>query len=155
MLKICKKCNIKKQKKMFHTRKRVNKSGEALIYYYGMCKKCWHEKNKLWRKLNPGKDCYHKRHPVRHKLNIFKSKLKKKFGISVEEYNKMLFDQNGLCKICGCDGNSLGKRLAVDHCHKTGKIRGLLCHHCNLGLGNFSDSAAILTRATQYLEDNK
>lgn len=57
----------------------------------------------------------------------------KKFGLTIEKYDKMLHDQNGVCAICSCAPN--GTRLAVDHCHSTGAVRGLLCHTCNRHLG--------------------
>ena len=74
------------------------------------------------------------------------------YGITLAEYTAMLDAQSGRCKIC----NSLpGKRsLCVDHCHTTGKIRGLLCDSCNRGLGLMKDSAQILFSAIGYLEDN-
>jgi hypothetical protein len=62
--------------------------------------------------------------------------LKKKFGISSEDFDRMLEEQNGLCGICGTsDPGGRWNRFPVDHCHKTGKVRGLLCNNCNRGLG--------------------
>lgn len=65
---------------------------------------------------------------------------KKKYGITVDDYNRMLQEQGGKCKICNETGDSKdGRRkfLCVDHCHKTGKVRGLLCMKCNTSLGAF------------------
>lgn len=56
------------------------------------------------------------------------------------------------CKLCTRPEVTRQKRLAIDHCHVTGKIRGLLCHHCNTGLGNFMDDVGLLKLAIAYLE---
>lgn len=63
-----------------------------------------------------------------------KKHLKRSYGITLDEYNKMLKDQGGVCKICKLPCKS-GKNLAVDHCHDTGTVRGLLCAKCNTNLG--------------------
>ena len=80
------------------------------------------------------------------------SRLQTKFGISLGEYQAMHAAQNGKCKLCGRDERTRQRRLAVDHCHATLKIRGLLCHHCNTGLGNFMDDVELLRLAIAYLE---
>ena len=69
------------------------------------------------------------------------------------EYNKMFKAQKGCCAICGRHQSEFGKRLAVDHNHLTGKIRGLLCNSCNLILGHAKDSRGVLLRAMQYLRN--
>jgi nitrate/TMAO reductase-like tetraheme cytochrome c subunit len=71
--------------------------------------------------------------------------LKRKFGINEQIYNEMLLKQNNSCAICKKtnSGDKRTKNLAVDHCHKTGIIRGLLCAACNKGLGLFEDSEKI------------
>lgn len=74
-------------------------------------------------------------------------RLNKKYGITQEYYDKMLSDQNGSCAIC----RVLLVRPLVDHCHKTGKVRGLLCDSCNFGIGSFKDDIDVLERARQYL----
>lgn len=76
----------------------------------------------------------------------------KKYGITTDQYTEMLEKQQGMCAICG-DTHNRGKRLCVDHCHKTGKIRGLLCLSCNIMLGNAIDSPATLRAGAQYLEE--
>lgn len=77
---------------------------------------------------------------------------KRMYGISLEDYNKMLKNQNEVCAICSkvC---ITGRALAVDHCHKTGKIRGLLCAHCNTALGRFNDDPVMLEKAIKYLKE--
>jgi len=78
-------------------------------------------------------------------------------GCSAEEYQALLNKQNGLCAICGapaghrsCRGRTC--RLAIDHDHGTGAVRGLLCNNCNRGLGRFKDSVALLESAARYLQ---
>lgn len=81
-----------------------------------------------------------------------------KHGITHLQYDLMAKAQNKLCIICGqpevLENSVSGKilSLAVDHCHKTGKIRGLLCTNCNLMLGKAKDSPEILRKAAEYLE---
>jgi len=95
----------------------------------------------------------------RKKIQIFypnrprEYQLKYKFGITVEQYNQMFVEQNGTCLICH-QVNIRGRYLVVDHNHKTGKIRGLLCYHCNNGLGQFKDNIDSLLEAAKYLSKN-
>ena len=81
--------------------------------------------------------------------------LRRKFDLSLVEYGKILVSQDGKCAICGSeDGgtrNGKPKALAVDHDHKTRKIRGLLCESCNQGLGKLKDDIEILLKAVEYL----
>ena len=70
-----------------------------------------------------------------------------KYNLTIEDYNNILEQQNNACAICK-DGD---KKLVVDHCHSTGKVRGLLCHNCNVALGMFKDNQEILDRAKEYL----
>lgn len=83
--------------------------------------------------------------------------LKKWYGITLEDYDKMFEAQKGLCAICGNPetvkrkNDTAIRRLAIDHDHRTGKIRGLLCGDCNVGLGKFKDSANIIDKAAKYL----
>ncbi len=84
-------------------------------------------------------------------------KVLKKFGISAADYSAMVDAQGGRCAICGDlpYGGRPGARkkyLSVDHCHATGKIRGLLCDQCNFGLGQFKDQAERLLAAVEYLK---
>jgi hypothetical protein len=73
----------------------------------------------------------------------------KQFGLTVEQYEEIYTTQNKGCAICG--GVDKNKRLAVDHCHTTGRVRGLLCAQCNQGLGLFKDSPEVLNKAAAYL----
>jgi hypothetical protein len=81
-------------------------------------------------------------------------KLQKAFGISYQEYLKMLEAQQGACAICGTTDTGKRKAFAVDHCHDTGKIRGLLCSNCNTGIGNLRDNIKLLERAIEYLRNS-
>jgi len=82
--------------------------------------------------------------------------LEKTYGLTVEEYREMYYEQDGLCKICGEVGFKLDKRsvnnLVVDHCHGTGEVRGLLCHNCNRALGLLKDNVKRFHKAIKYLE---
>jgi hypothetical protein len=77
--------------------------------------------------------------------------LRWRYGIPLEEYNKVFQEQAGNCKLCGLHQSVLRYSLAVDHNHKSGQIRGLLCSNCNTGLGLFKDDISLLQKATQYL----
>ena len=84
---------------------------------------------------------------------------KVRYNLSMETYKQMLENQNYVCAICGkpeTSKNAVGdiKPLAVDHCHSTGKIRGLLCHKCNVLLGKASDDVSILENAIKYLKEH-
>jgi hypothetical protein len=76
--------------------------------------------------------------------------LKFNFGMTRDGYDALLSAQGGGCAICGTEPD--GQRLAVDHCHDTGIVRGILCFGCNSGLGLFGDDAALIERAAAYLE---
>lgn len=64
----------------------------------------------------------------------------------------MFSEQDGKCKICGRDDSSLTRGLAVDHCHSSQAVRGLLCARCNLSIGQFEDNPELLRRAARYVE---
>jgi hypothetical protein len=77
--------------------------------------------------------------------------LKSRFGISVWDWLTMMLEQDHRCKICGTP-ISVGRDFhAVDHCHATKKVRGLLCMPCNTGLGRFKDDPELLLKAVEYL----
>ena len=99
------------------------------------------EYSRKMRAVNPD---YHK--------NAF---LRRRYGISIDQYNEMLIRQNGCCAICGkAEANEIrGKvvALAVDHCHDTGAVRALLCSACNTALGLFNDDIGLLVKAQAYV----
>jgi hypothetical protein len=82
-------------------------------------------------------------------------RLKKNFGISLEDYNRMFQEQQGLCLGCYQHQSSFNKAFAVDHDHVTGKVRGLLCMKCNSILGYAADSSIILRRLADYADKHK
>ena len=99
-------------------------------------------KSKEWREANPEKS----------RLAITNATLKAKYGIDLETYDQMLKDQKGGCKVCG-DKPSY-QRLHVDHCHNTGRVRGLLCQACNVSIGKMKESPELLRALATYIEEN-
>ena len=80
-------------------------------------------------------------------------RLKSKYGITSKEKNVLLQKQNNKCKICLVEFSNVTPN--IDHCHTTNKVRGILCGGCNRGLGIFRDDIELLTKAINYLEENK
>ena len=82
--------------------------------------------------------------------------LRKYYGMGFREYKKMSIEQKHRCKICKKKEkavlNGKVKRLGVDHCHKTGRIRGLLCGRCNIGISMFKEDPKVLKLAIKYIE---
>lgn len=110
-----------------------NKEESRFRKHRGSCKSC--EKKKARARETPEK----KRDYA----------LRTKYGITLAQYEQMYSEQQGECYICSSDS-----KLFVDHCHETGQVRGLLCHHCNLVLGHAFDNPSILRLAATYLEQN-
>lgn len=82
----------------------------------------------------------------------YKAFIKRTYGITYEEYTNLLEKQNYSCSICDSEVSNLKfTKLCVDHDHKTGKVRGLLCSKCNHGLGLFNDDTSLLNKAIKYL----
>jgi hypothetical protein len=90
---------------------------------------------------------YNSRHTVEEDRAY---QLRRKFGMTVAEYDAMLVRQCGRCALCGKEPN--GKALAVDHCHTTGVNRGLLCGNCNQGIGKLHDDPDFIRLAATYLD---
>lgn len=114
--------------------------------YRSKCKTCQATAARGW----------YSRNPERAKANRRRFTLERFYGLTVDEYNELLRRQRGGCAICGMDNtNASGTRrqfeLSVDHCHDTGRVRGLLCNRCNRALGLFGDDPAILRKAIAYL----
>lgn len=80
------------------------------------------------------------------------ARLRREYNITLQEYRWILKFQNDACAICKRPANTMKMQLSVDHCHKTGLIRGLLCMGCNRALGKFQDSLIKLRAAVAYLE---
>lgn len=134
-MKVCTTCRKPKSEKCFY-----HYSDGRL---FGRCKTCSGKKGEEYRLKN--KEKIIRRHMVR--------RLKVKYGITVETYDDLLKYQGGVCAICGGDGK--WKMLGVDHNHATGKIRGLLCHSCNVLIGHARESSSILEKAISYLASTK
>lgn len=126
----CSACRQAKSPNQFY-RDRTTLSGFG---YY--CKDCNRRLKRSWRRGTPE----HQR-ATRRRLQ---------FGITVEQHTAMLTRQGGVCAICKRNCSS-GKALAVDHDHKTGRIRGLLCGKCNQGIGLLGDDAIGVGLALDYL----
>lgn len=76
-----------------------------------------------------------------------------KYGLTEEQHQKMFDNQNYRCATCGRHQNELPKKLSIDHCHNSGKVRGLLCNNCNVALGFVRDSVATLENMIKYLKN--
>ncbi len=94
-----------------------------------------------WRKRNPDKQAVYDRRQA----------LKKNYGLTLEVYSEMLASQSGRCASCGDPPGHY--KLAVDHCHKTGRVRGLLCSRCNTALGQLKEDFNRIERLANYLKE--
>lgn len=111
------------------------------------------ERARQWRRANPERAA-RRQHEYsaagRKRISDRKSYLKRKFGITPDQYDSMLAAQGNACALCGRPPN--GKvALHVDHDHSTGRIRGILCFKCNNALGDFDDDPDLLMAAAMYL----
>ena len=80
------------------------------------------------------------------------TEIRSKYGIDLNDYYMILGLQGGGCAICNSvDPGFKRHYFCVDHCHTTGKVRGLLCHSCNLGIGHFKDDLSLIISAQTYL----
>ena len=95
------------------------------------------------------KDWYHN-----NKERYYGNTIKRKYGLTLNEYNALRLEQDYKCAICGDHEEVVGKKMYVDHNHDTGKIRKLLCTKCNVGIGMLKDSAEVLLKAAQYLQEH-
>lgn len=136
---VCPKCDQMKESCFFHQNSSRTK-GKSVY-----CIDCRAKYNKKWTKDNKDK-----------RIAKIRGNALKKFWPTLtgkqalDEYNKLFELANNKCQICGT--NKGQRRLAVDHCHNTGKVRGLLCGLCNTSLGGFSDNKELLQKAIAYLE---
>jgi hypothetical protein len=112
-------------------------------HYHGKCRKCYISLQQ--QKYDPVK---------KREYN-----LKRLYGITLDDYDRMLQDQQGSCKLCGTldpGGRQSGRGKVhvffVDHCHKTGRIRGLLCNTCNKAIGQVGENLDFFTNAIIYLK---
>jgi len=119
--------------------------------------------NFYWRepktvRSNPERAAYMRKWNAANPEKLVSKELKKRYGITVTDYQRMFDLQDGKCAICGNAETRVDhrtkkvSRLAVDHCHKTGQVRKLLCHSCNSSIGAASDDPDRLRAAAEYLE---
>jgi len=129
----CKECSAKKEREKY---------GENAEFR-------WSKLSKQAQKLRDDPEFL-----AKHRMRTRRWHLKKHYGITLEQFDGMLKEQNNCCAICGSTSiQGIQKtRMVVDHCHKTGKTRGLLCDLCNTALGKFKDSHETLTKAIEYLK---
>ena len=93
------------------------------------------------------------KHPERQRKIHKGAQLRYKYGLTPEQYQAMLVAQSGGCAICGADSPGCGRTyFSVDHCHASGRVRGLLCSNCNSGIGLLGDSASTVAKALAYLQ---
>lgn len=131
-MKTCNTCGVEKPLDDFYWNKRDGHGAR--------CKACLSSKAKKDYKENPEK--------YRERL------YKKKYGITIADYNAILEEQDGKCAICGTSDPRGQGVFHIDHNHVTGKVRGLLCCDCNTGIGSLKDSPEVLLSALNYLEEN-
>ena len=113
-----------------------------MVKYVGTEVERKRQASKVWKDKNPDK--------------VLNKRYKERYGITLDDYHKMLKDQNHKCFICGIDEiDSRDSKLCVDHCHIINKVRHLLCHNCNCGLGHFKDDFNLLEKAALYLRADK
>ena len=128
---------------MMTTEEKREKNRIKNINWRAKDRKKYNQSMNEWRAHNPDK--------------VTKYKWKERYGITPEQYTELFVGQKGCCAICGnpeiAKHNKTQKiqKLAVDHCHKSGKVRGLLCQDCNRGLGKFYDDTSRLAKAINYL----
>lgn len=141
-MKICSVCREEKPLSDYH-RSKNTKDGHTY-----RCKPCDREARYKYRTKDP----------KRYAEKLRNRQLKYKYGIDLKIYREMLEEQKGGCRICGASSNNalygINKtdNFSVDHCHDTGKVRGLLCNQCNRALGFFKDDPELLRKAANYLE---
>ena len=89
-----------------------------------------------------------------YKMKARWSYIMRNYGLSKEDFESMLEEQQNKCAICGFEFHDEGKstRPHIDHCHDSGDVRGLLCNNCNTGLGQFKDNPSLLQSAIEYLQ---
>jgi hypothetical protein len=150
MSKKCTKCFVVRDSSEYR-KAPANKDG-----LQSRCKYCQNIEKEEWRKKNLDKVNKHakefyKRDPERAKGRSIQKFFKGLSWLqSYDKYQSMLLEQNHTCAICKTHDSK--KSLAIDHCHKTGKVRGLLCHSCNVTLGRMKESVIYLESAIAYLK---
>lgn len=135
--KTCTKCGETKLVEDFHPYSRNKTIRDS------QCKACINEKNKAYAATPVGGQ-NHSRAKRAYRLRV-------QYNMTPEDYTRMLQEQGGTCAICKGPPGGHAKEHYVDHCHSTGKVRGLLCMHCNSSLGHARDNVETLQRMIDYL----
>ena len=153
MMRVCKRCGIKRSYVDFHIVKEC-RGGRRPV-----CKFCIREQQKKRYDSNTKFACARQRKwNALNKQTIRQMNLKKQYGITLEQYNTMFIFQGGVCLVCGrpetASRNGKVKNLSVDHNHVTDKIRGLLCQKCNSALGLLEDNPVIIKSLLEYIIKN-
>ena len=144
MMKVCTKCSVEQVIENFYPDKN-RPSG-----FNPWCKSCVKICNA--QKYFKFKDRYRQEQNDSYYPGKYRSSnLKRLYGITSEEFDLMVENQNGVCAICGENGDGQ-LMLNVDHDHETGQIRSLLCGNCNRGIGQFKENSKICFLAGEYLE---
>ena len=134
-------------------RAKTNKNGS--ICYQARCKSCMNKDN-LTRYKNltlEEKKEKQKRNVSRMGRDYFKGKnLLRNYGLTLDDFKMMYEQQNGCCYLC--ETHIEGRQIKVDHNHKTGKVRKLLCHNCNTSLGLLGESPKIFYKCAEYLKEH-
>lgn len=130
--KACTRCGETKPESEYY--KQTSRHGKVGLA--AECKACSKARAAKWQSENPEKVRLKNRNASRMKI-----------GCTPEQYDEMFSEQNGCCGICRLPFEV----LCVDHCHETGRIRGLLCHRCNVSLGGFEDDIERLVRAAEWV----
>lgn len=139
-IKTCTKCRVEKPLSSFP--RHATSTIDGHLNQCDVCVKEYKNKySKKWRKDHKGYQRFHSRKWI----------LRTKYNLSIEAYTALFKKQNGKCAICLNDMEIMGHHTHVDHCHTTGVVRGILCRHCNRGLGAFKDNETSLRNAINYL----
>src|SRR5437879_1882278 len=124
--------------------------------YHSYCKACFNEYGTAWkrkRRSDPAFREYERQKRLEHNARNPSKRVRKQVGMSVVEFERLRALQGNRCAICRREfDDTLMGRPRLDHDHETNEVRGLLCHGCNIGIGAFRDSPALVARALWYLE---
>jgi hypothetical protein len=155
-MKKCSKCGVEKSLDGFHRDSRRSDGRHK------HCKECVLTRVAKYRADNIDKVRAAQRLSKQRRPDVYRNKnLKYNYGITLDDYNQMLAEQDGRCAICRQPETMIHpksgqtKELAVDHCHTTGQVRGLLCNRCNTTIGLFNDDPTVIEAAAQYLKTAK
>lgn len=122
--------------------------------WFGRCKSCGELHEQTGREIQRNQSPMSCKNYTPHNKK-FECKrdgiIRRQYGITLADYEELLETQNFKCAICGNEDEVEGRRLAIDHCHESGDVRGLLCGKCNRGLGLFYDNPELLSNAIKYL----